>query len=156
MKIMKTIDEMQTNKNQQKREYAEEKDKEKEFEAEREELKKVLKPLTQINGYWGAGVFTPYGKLLEKKPGGPEIPIEDIGSMFYHPLNEARKMTKNLELGNLDIIQLHTDTNIIFVACHTDEKLCFFTILVIKSDGNVAMAKIQLKKTVETLKSILS
>ena len=62
---------------------------------------------------------------------------------------------KQVGFGNLDMIQLYTEMGIIFAVCYVDKKQHFHTILVIKNDGNVAMAKIKLKKAVEALKEVI-
>jgi hypothetical protein len=50
------------------------------------------------------------------------------------------------------MIQLDTEMGIILAKCFNDGKIHFHTVLVIKKDGNVAMAKMKLKKVVDLLK----
>ena len=58
-------------------------------------------------------------------------------------------------MGNLEMIQIHNEKGIILLASHMDEKPFFHTLVVLQEDGNVAMARIKLRKAIETLKSIL-
>jgi len=118
-------------------------------------IDKILKFLEDVKGYLGAGVFTPQGELLEGVADVSGIRFEEAGSLIHDTLKDAKKMSREVGLGNLDMIQLYTELGIVFAVCYDDGTLHFHTILIIKNDGNVAMAKIKLKKAVEALKAAL-
>lgn len=113
---------------------------------------KVLDYLKDVNGYLGAGVFTPQGEMLEGVADISGIHFEEAGALIHDTLKDAKDMAKQVGFGKLEMIQLYTEMGIILAQCYNDEKVHFHTILVIKTDGNVAMAKIKLKKAVEALK----
>ncbi len=116
---------------------------------------KIINSLKDVKGYLGAGVFTPQGEMLEGVADISGIHFEEAGALIHDTLKDAREMTTQVGFGNLDMIQLYTEMGIIFAVCYNDGKLHFHTILVIKNDGNVAMAKLKLKKTVEALTQVL-
>jgi predicted regulator of Ras-like GTPase activity (Roadblock/LC7/MglB family) len=116
---------------------------------------KILNFLKEVNGYLGAGVFTPQGEMLEGVTEISGIKFEEAGSVIHDSLKDAKEVVKQIGFGNLDMIQLYTEMGIIFAVCYADKKLHYHTILIIKNDGNVAMAKIKLKKAVEALKEVL-
>jgi predicted regulator of Ras-like GTPase activity (Roadblock/LC7/MglB family) len=116
---------------------------------------KILDFLKDVKGYLGAGVFTPQGEMLEGTADISGIHFEEAGSLIHDTLKDAKDMVKQVGFGNLDMIQLYTEMGIIFAACYVDDKMHFHTILVIKNDGNIAMAKLKLKKSVEALKTAL-
>jgi predicted regulator of Ras-like GTPase activity (Roadblock/LC7/MglB family) len=118
-------------------------------------IAKILNFLKEVNGYLGAGVFTPQGEMLEGVSEISGIHFEEAGSVIHDTLKDSKEVVKQIGFGNLDMIQLYTEMGIIFAACYADEKLHFHTILVIKNDGNVAMAKMKLKKAVEALTQVL-
>lgn len=118
-------------------------------------IDKILKFLEDVKGYLGAGVFTPQGELLEGVTDVSGIRFEEAGSLIHDSLNDSKKMAAEVGLGNLDMIQMYTDMGVIFANCYNDGTLHFHTVLIIKTDGNVAMAKLKLKKAVEALKSVL-
>ena len=115
----------------------------------------ILNTLKEVNGYLGAGVFTPQGEMLEGVADISGIHFEEAGSLIHDTLKDAKSMAKHVGFGVLDMIQLYTELGIIFAICHQDDSHHFHTILVIKNDGNVAMAKIKLKKVVTALKEVL-
>jgi predicted regulator of Ras-like GTPase activity (Roadblock/LC7/MglB family) len=117
-------------------------------------IEKILKFLEDVKGYLGSGVFTPQGELLGGVTDVSGIKFEEAGSMIHDALSDSKKMTKEVGLGSLDMLQLYTQMGIIFAVCHDDGIQHFHTIMIIKSDGNVAMAKLKLKKAVEALKSV--
>lgn len=118
-------------------------------------IAKILNILKDINGYLGAGVFTPQGEMLEGTADISGIHFEEAGSLIHDTLKDAKAMVKQVGFGNLAMIQLYTEMGIIFAVCYDDGKLHFHTILVIKNDGNVAMAKLKLKKAVDELITVL-
>lgn len=118
-------------------------------------IAKILNYLKDVKGYLGSGVFTPQGEMLEGSADISGIHFEEAGSLIHDTLKDSKDMVKQIGFGNLDMSQLYTDMGIIFAVCHQDDKQHFHTILVIKNDGNVAMAKMKLLKAVQALKEVL-
>jgi CheY-like chemotaxis protein/predicted regulator of Ras-like GTPase activity (Roadblock/LC7/MglB family) len=117
-------------------------------------INEILKTFINIKGYLGAGVFTPQGELIEGSSDISGIHFEQTGSLIHNTLNDSKKMTQEIGFGNLDMMQLYTEMGIVFAICFDDGKIHFHTILVIKTDGNVAMAKLKLNKVIEDLKAV--
>jgi CheY-like chemotaxis protein len=157
MNMMKTIDEgrrdRQVKLDKQKKELK--KSKKDKKEEEHMAVEEILKTLKEVNGYLGAGVFTPQGEILAGSTEISGIHFEEAGSVIHDTLSNSKTMAKNVGFGNLDMIQLYSEMGIIFAKCYDDGKLHFHTILVIKTDGNVAIAKLKLNKTVEALKEVM-
>ncbi len=118
-------------------------------------IAKILNFLRDVNGYLGAGVFTPQGEMLEGVADISGIHFEEAGALIHDTLKNAKEMAGQVGFGDLDMIQLYTQMGVILAVCFNQENLHFHTILVIKPDGNVAMAKIKLRKAVEALKAVL-
>jgi hypothetical protein len=115
-------------------------------------IKDHLKLFGDVGGYLGSGVFTPQGEMLEGTTEISGIHFETAGSMIHDMLLNAKKVSETSGFGNCDMLQLDTEMGIILAKCFNDGKIHFHTVLVIKKDGNVAMAKMILKKVVELLK----
>jgi DNA-binding response OmpR family regulator len=118
-------------------------------------IEEILKTLKEVNGYLGAGIFTPQGEILGGSTEISGIHFEEAGSVIHDTLSNSKSVSKNVGFGSLDMLQLYSEMGIIFAKCYDDGKLHFHTILVIKNDGNVAMAKLKLNKTVEALKEVM-
>lgn len=115
-------------------------------------IKEQLAQFSEIGGYLGGGVFSPQGEMLEGTTEISGIHFETAGSMIHDMLLNAKKISESSGFGNCDMIQLDTEMGIILAKCFNDGKIHFHTVLVIKKDGNVAMAKMKLKKVVDLLK----
>ena len=145
MNIMKTIDEK---KRDQKKRSEHKPTKEKETRMPFGEKLSILK---EVNGYLGAGVFTPQGEMLEGASDISGIKFEEAGALIHDTLKNSKAMSKEIGFGILDMIQLHTPAGIVFAKCCQERNLHFHTILVIKTDGNITMARLKLNQVVELL-----
>jgi roadblock/LC7 domain-containing protein len=145
MNIMKTIDEINRD---QKKSSEEKPKKEKESRMAFDEKLSILK---EVNGYLGAGVFTPQGEILEGASDISDIQFEEAGALIHDTLKNSKAMAKEIGFGNLDMIQLYTPVGIVFAKCHQEGNSHFHTILVIKTDGNITMARLKLNQVVELL-----
>lgn len=116
-------------------------------------IKEKMNVLTDVNGYLGAGVFTPQGEMLEGVTDVSGIHFETAGSQVHDTLLNAKKMSAEAGFGDSDMIQIDTEMGIVFCKCFNDGKVHFHTVLVIKNDGNIAMAKMKMKKFIEDVVS---
>jgi len=164
MNIMKTIDELQRDRNaalakqNESTEPSAQEPVNTGYEHKQNNIKEnnmglgeILNELKEIKGYLGAGVFTPQGEMLEGTAEISGIHFEMAGSLIHDTLLDAKKTAKEIGFGNLELLQFYTEMGIIFAVCYNDGKLHFHTILVIKTDGNIAMARLKLKKVVDAL-----
>ena len=157
MDIMKTVDELRRDREPQKAPEKKEENnlKENKNKEENMAIEEILRTLKDVNGYLGAGVFTPQGEILEGTSDISGVHFEEAGSLIHDTLSNSKAVAKEVGFGNLNMIQLYTEMGIIFAKCYNDGKLHFHTILVIKTDGNVAIARLKLNKTVDALKEVL-
>lgn len=157
MNIMKVIDnlrEKQQNKSNQQRK-GEKQSKSEKIKEEYMAVAEILKTLKDVNGYIGAGVFTPQGEILGGSTELSGIQFEEAGLLCHDTLSNSKSMSIQVGFGNLDMIQLYSEMGIIFAKCYDDGKLHFHTILMIKNDGNVAIARLRLNSAVEALKEVM-
>ncbi len=151
MNTMKLIDEMSLHRgNKGNRKLMPEENKE-----DMMAIKEVLKVLEDVNGYLGSGVFTPQGEMLEGSIEVSGITFETAGSLIHDTLKNSKKLAKDAGFGNLSMIQLYTEMGVVFAVCFNEGKLHFHTVLILKTDGNIAMAKMKLSNVVEALKTVL-
>jgi hypothetical protein len=113
---------------------------------------KKLEMFKDLNGYLGAGVFTPEGKMLGGVTDVSGINFEIAGSLFHDTLLITDNRSKEAGFGGVNQMQVNTETGIFFMRCLRDEKMHFHTMLVVKKNTNIAMAKVMLNKVVEALK----
>lgn len=110
-----------------------------------------LELLHSVNGFLGAGVFSTQGNLIE---GGPDIfgvSFREAGRTAAEILINASTQAKKSIYGNIDLLQLHTPLGIVFARLFkvTDQR--YYIVLVIKSDGNVAMARMKMERVIREL-----
>jgi hypothetical protein len=113
---------------------------------------KKLELFQTLNGYLGAGVYTAEGKMLGGVTDVSGINFEIAGSLFHDTLLITDNRSKEAGFGGVNQMQINTETGTIFIKCCRDEHMHFHTILVVKKNANVAMAKIILNKVVDSLK----
>lgn len=111
-----------------------------------------IEALQEINGYLGAAVFTPEGKMLAGITDVAGIDFQVAGSLFHDLFLITQNKSKEAGFGTTDIILLYTENGIIIGRCFNQEDIHFHTILALDSQANIAMAKIVLNKTMISLK----
>jgi len=146
MRILKTRDELKRNKNEIPGKNSNKKNEEVQMT-----IGEKLGVLKEVSGYLGAGVFTPQGEMLEGTADISGIQFEEAGSLIHNTLKDSKDMASRIGFGNLDLIQLYSQMGVVFAKCYNQGNIHFHTILVIKNDGNIAMARLKLNKVVESL-----
>ena len=117
---------------------------------------KKLEMFRGLSGYLGAGVFTPDGTMLRGTTEVSGVSFEIAGSLFHDSYLITDNLSKEAGFGSAGMLQVNTETGIVFAKCYRDENTHFHTILVIQNGSNVAMAKMTLSKVIEELKSELA
>ncbi|MCK4765060.1 MAG: hypothetical protein KAW12_22875 [Candidatus Aminicenantes bacterium] len=117
-------------------------------------LKKIEK-LQEIKGYLGAAVFNPEGKMLGGVTDVAGINFEIAGSLFHDLFLITRNQTREAGFGETDIIMLYTKNGIIMGQSFDEEDVHFHTILALRNDANIAMAKLLLSKTQIALRKVI-
>ncbi len=110
-----------------------------------------LKELEDVRGYLGSGVFSPSGELIEGTAEISGLKMEVIGSLLNDVLLEAQEMTEKAGFGHSDFIQIDSDMGIMLARSTKTPNAHFHTVLFLKPDGNVAMAKMKLSNVCEAL-----
>jgi roadblock/LC7 domain-containing protein len=116
---------------------------------------KKLELFHMLDGYLGAGVFTPDGRMLRGTTEVSGVSFEIAGSLFHGAYLITDNRAKEAGFGEVSMLQVNTKTGIVFAKCYKDEESHFHTILVVKNGSNVAMAKMTLTKVIEELKTEL-
>lgn len=117
---------------------------------------KKLELFHGLNGYLGAGIFTPGGTMLCGTTEVSGMSFEIAGSLFHDVYLITDNRSKEAGFGEADMIQVNTQTGIVFAKCYRDEYTHFHTILVVSNGSNIAMAKMLLSKVIEELKPELA
>jgi hypothetical protein len=110
-----------------------------------------IEKLQDINGYLGAAVFSPEGKMLGGVTEVARINFETAGSLFHDLFLITQNQSREAGFGNTDTILLYTNNGIILGQCFNQRDVHFHTILALETQANVAMAKLILNKTMVTL-----
>ncbi len=113
---------------------------------------KKLELFQGLNGYLGAGVFTPEGKMLGGVTDVSGINFEIAGSLFHDTLLITDNRSKEAGFGGVNQMQVNTESGIFFMKCFRVEEVHFHTMLVVKNNTNIAMAKVMLNKVVDELR----
>ncbi len=114
-------------------------------------ISEKLKALEDVRGFVGAGVFTPSGEMLDGNAEISGLKMEVIGSLLNDVLLEAQEMTEKAGFGHSDFIQINSDMGMMLAKCTKVGDIHFHTVIFLKSDGNVAMAKMKLTSVCEAL-----
>jgi len=115
------------------------------------ELKTHMETMRKVRGFLGLGVFTPNGEMLEGIKLVEGIHQELIGSAINDVLLNAQDVTSAMSLGDSDFLQIDAAKGTIIARCYNKDGKHFHTVLFMKKDGNIAMGKIMLTKTINDL-----
>jgi hypothetical protein len=113
---------------------------------------KKLELFRELNGYLGAGVFDAYGKMLGGVTEIAGVSFETAGSLFHDAFLFTRTISIEAGFGLTHSFQVNTETGIVFVKCYHEDEIHFHTILVVKHNTNIAMAKHMLTKVTFSLR----
>ncbi len=114
-------------------------------------ISEKLKALEDVKGYLGAGVFSPNGELIEGTAEVSGITMEVIGSLLNDVLLEAQQMTEKAGFGTSNFIQIDSDAGIMIARSYNKDGKHYHTVMFLKPDGNIAMAKMKFKTVTEAL-----
>ena len=120
-----------------------------------------LKVLAEIDGFEGAGIFTPTGEALAviKSPTS-DHKLQSVGVLANHVLLNAQKATKEMGVGRGQLIHIMADDAQILVRClneGTDPlksqpgKAHIHIVLVLKDEMSIGLAKMRLESVSEDL-----
>ncbi|MCP3901724.1 MAG: hypothetical protein GY707_18600, partial [Desulfobacteraceae bacterium] len=125
--------------------------------AEAVTMESSLEKFTVVSGFLAAGAFSPNGEVVaEVNASG--IKLAEIGALANDVLLKAQKATEIMEVGRGQMVHVEAPKAHIFARClnesddysSTDSgKAHVHMVIIIKSDGNIAMAKMKLEAIIK-------
>ncbi len=122
-------------------------------------VRQKLSRLAEIDGFAGAALFTPDGRLLAKcEP--VDINIELLGSLANNVLRTAEKVSCDMGCGRSHFTFMHTEKVLILLRCLNEGKNPLETelgkchihlVLFIDNPESLGIAKIEINKVIESL-----
>ncbi len=121
-----------------------------------------LARLKEVDGFCGAGVFSPAGELAEACEGSMAN-LEEVGAIANEILLKSQKASENMGLGRSELVHIQAERSQVLVRC-VDEaahqqasagKAHFHILLVLAPTGNLALAKIKLSSVAEEMAALL-
>ncbi len=122
-------------------------------------IKEHLERLNDVEGFLGAGVFTPQGEVLDSQTRG-KIDIKSVGLYANNALLNAQKATDQMGVGRGSLLQIQAPKAYILMRCLNEAadfaatkagKAHFHTMVVMEPEGNVAMARMILDNVVAAI-----
>jgi len=107
----------------------------------------ILEDLSSVKGYLGGAISNYTGECLvcdaEKLTGN----LEEVSSTFNDIFRDSHAVSQKLSLGATQLMEIHTEKAVIIMGCSgEDSRVHLHIFAVFKSDGNVALGKMALKK----------
>lgn len=128
-------------------------------EKENMSAKEKLQELANLDGFAGAAVFTPLGEELVLLPGSTTN-IRDVGVLANNVLMNAQKATIEMGAGRGQVVHVEGEKSHILVRCMNEGtdplksqpgRAHVHTVLVLKPDASLGMAKMKLNQVVEKM-----
>ena len=122
-------------------------------------IQEKLSRLTEIDGFAGAALLTPDGRVLLKcEPTGTNIGL--VGSLANNVLRTAEKASRDMGFGRSHFIFIHTEEALVLARCLNEGKnplgaepgKCHIhLILLIENPSSFGIAKLEISKAIESL-----
>lgn len=122
-------------------------------------IKETLERFNGVQGFVGAGVFSPQGDMVEGLTHG-SVDINAVGLSANNALLNAQKATDTMGVGRGNLIQIRAPKANILMRCLNEAtdfaqskpgKAHFHTVVVMEPDGNAAMARMILDSIVSEI-----
>ncbi len=114
-------------------------------------INEKLRALHDVKGFIGAGVFSPNGEFIDGDAEVSGLRMEVLGSVLNDVLLGAQQMTVDSGFGMADFIQIDSDAGIMIARAYNKDGKHYHTVMFLKPDGNIAMAKMKFKTVTEAL-----
>ncbi len=122
-------------------------------------IQQKLSRLAEIDGFVGAALFTPGGRLLAKcEP--VDINLELVGTLANNVLRTAEKASLDMGFGHSHFIFFHTKKALVLLRCLNEGKnplgpdpgKCHIhLVLLVDNPNSLGIAKLEIKTVVESL-----
>jgi len=128
-------------------------------EKENMSAKEKLQELANLDGFAGAAVFTPLGEELVLLPGSTTN-IKDVGVLANNVLMNAQKASLEMGAGRGQVVHVEGEKSHILVRCMNEGtdplksqpgRAHVHTVLILKPDASLGMAKMKLNQIVEKM-----
>ncbi len=134
----------------------------KNFTLEEESLMSVQEKLGEfksIDGFMGAGVFTPGGEALTMLSNDDKIPLNEIGILANNVLMNAQKASLDMGTGRGQLVHIEAENAHILVRCLNEGKdplasepgKAHIHLVLIMNSESIGMAKLKIGKIIESL-----
>ncbi len=125
--------------------------------AEATTIENSLEKFSVVSGFLAVGAFSPNGEVVaEVNASG--IKLAEIGALANDVLLKAQKATEIMEVGRGQMVHVEAPKAHIFARCLNESadfaatdsgKAHVHMVIIIKSDGNIAMAKMKLESIIK-------
>jgi len=107
----------------------------------------ILEDLAAVKGYLGGAISNYTGECLvcdaDKLTGN----LEEVSATFNDIFRDSHAVSKKLALGATQIMEIHTEKAVILMGCSGEEsRVHLHMFAVFKSDGNVALGKLSMRR----------
>ncbi len=119
-----------------------------------------LRELSSIEGFVGAGLFTPSGETLATVSGGNNVNVKDIGALANNVLINAQKTSLEMGTGRGQLVHVEAEKAHIIVRClneGTDAlksqpgKAHIHLVLILNSDASIGFAKAKIGSVIQSV-----
>ena len=126
-------------------------------EEEEKVLGELLKPLCRIKGYKAAIILTHSGEILARDTVEEGFNLQEIGHVFNNIFKAAHEASEKIGLMACLETTIRTPNGIIIMKCSGVDALAHFHLItVLSSDGNQALARMELEKAVPLILGVLA
>jgi roadblock/LC7 domain-containing protein len=112
---------------------------------------KKLEILKKIQGYLGAGVYTPEGKMVAGVTEISGLNFEIAGSLFHDAFLIIENKSQESGFGKVGMLKANTEAGIVIFKCYNERNIHFHLIMVVRNDANVAVAELMLENALKAI-----
>ena len=111
----------------------------------------IMEPLININGYMGGAINNYTGECLICDATKITGNLEEVSATFNDVFRDAHRISKSLQLGATQVMELRTEKAMVLMACSgEDARVHLHIFAVFSKDGNVALGKMALNKVIKS------
>ncbi|MDJ0621811.1 MAG: response regulator [Desulfocapsaceae bacterium] len=120
-------------------------------------VEESLGKLKDVDGFMGAGVFTPNGEMAAEVTSS-NLKLAEIGSLANDVLLKAQKATDVMAVGRGNVVHVEAPKAHVFARCLNENadfskteagKAHVHLVMLLAKDGNLAMGKIKLESVIQ-------
>ena len=117
----------------------------------------IMNELSAVKGYLGGAINNYTGECLVSDASKISGNLEETSATFNDIFRDSHKISKHLKLGATEIMEIHTEKAVILMGCSGEKsRVHLHMFAFFQADGNVALGKMALKKTLPKAVEMLS